>query len=96
MNPIIYVELVPAFPFAATLEDWLDSAEIKRLELPYDAGWRAGRAFVQYRRAGGPRKSLLPDFYIGVHAEVAELTLVTRDVGRYAAFPIVTLVTPGS
>ena len=52
---------------------------------------------MQYRRAGGPRTSLLSDFYIGAHAEAAGLTLVTRDVGRYATyFPAVAVVTPGS
>ncbi len=97
INPLVYAELAPAFDSQRELDDWLDSARFRRLELPYDAGWRAGRAFLQYRRAGGPRASLLPDFYIGAHAETLGLTLVTRDVGRYATyFPAVTLIAPGS
>ena len=97
INPIIYAELAPAFDSQEALERWLDSARFRRLDLSYDAGWRAGQAFARYRRAGGPRKSLLPDFYIGAHAEIAGLTLVTRDVGRYATyFPAVTLVAPGT
>ena len=95
INPLIYAELAPAFASSEELNRWLDSAKFVRLRLPYEAGWRAGRAFVQYRRAGGPRTSLLPDFYIGAHAETAGLTLVTRDMGRYATyFPAVALVTP--
>ncbi len=95
INPLVYAELAPAFGSRVELDHWLDSAKFRRLDLSYEAGWRAGKAFVQYRRAGGPRTSLLPDFYIGAHAEVAGLTLITRDVGRYATyFPAVELVTP--
>jgi predicted nucleic acid-binding protein len=95
INPIIYAELAPEFPSRGALDLWLDSGDFQRLQLPYDAGWRAGQAFVQYRRAGGARTSPLPDFYIGAHAESAGLTLVTRDTARYATyFPRVTLVTP--
>ncbi len=95
INPIIYAELSPSFDSREELDRWLDAAKFEKLEMPYDASWRAAQAFVQYRRAGGPRTSLLPDFYIGAHAETAGLTLVTRDVGRYATyFPALELVTP--
>lgn len=95
INPIIYAELAPAFPSRAALDRWLDSADFQRLPLPYDAGWRASQAFMQYRRAGGTRLSPLPDFYIGAHAEAANLTLVTRDATRYSTyFPEVTLIAP--
>ena len=54
-----------------------------------------GRAFGRYRRAGGLRRSPLPDFYIGAHAVAEDLTLITRDVGRYRTyFPSVKLVAP--
>ena len=60
------------------------------------AGFLAGRAFLRYRRAGGVRASPLPGFYIGAHAAADDLTLVTRDAGRYRAyFPSVKLMTPG-
>lgn len=95
INPIIYAELAPGFGSQEALERWIDSADLERLELPYKAGWRAGQAFARYRRAGGMRRAPLPDFYIGAHAEAAGLTLVTRDVARYATyFPAVALVTP--
>ena len=80
---------------ATALDRWLEPETFQWLPLPYEAGWRAGQAFVRYRRAGGLRTSPLPDFYIGAHAEAAGLTLVTRDVARYATyFPAVTLITP--
>jgi predicted nucleic acid-binding protein len=73
----------------------LGAADFRRLALPYEAGFVAGRAFVEYRRRGGVRTSPLPDFYIGAHAAVAGLTLLTRDARRYAGyFPKVELIAP--
>ena len=57
-----------------------------RLPLPDDVGFRAGRAFGRYRRAGGLRRSPLPDFYIGAHAVTEDLTPITCDVGRYRTY----------
>ncbi|MFN7928141.1 MAG: type II toxin-antitoxin system VapC family toxin [Blastocatellia bacterium] len=95
INPIIYAELAPAFASRSDLERWLDPALFQQLPLPYAAGWVAAQAFLQYRRAGGTKTSPLPDFYIGAHAEVEGLTLVTRDVARYRTyFPTVALITP--
>ena len=95
LNPIIYAELAPAFDSQAALDRWLRPAIFNRLRLPYEAGYRAGHAFVAYRERGGTRTSPLPDFYIGAHAELAGLTLVTRDAARYRTyFPKLTLVTP--
>jgi predicted nucleic acid-binding protein len=95
VNPIIYAELAPAFASAAELDRWLDPALFHRAALPYEAGWLAAQAFVKYRKRGGNRSTPLPDFYIGAHAEVEKLTLVTRDVGRYGTyFPQVALITP--
>ena len=95
INPLIYAELAPAFASPEALDRWLAPANFQRLPLPYVAGWRAGQVFAQYRRAGGTRTSPLPDFYIGAHAEAVSLTLVTRDVARYATyFPAVALMTP--
>ena len=95
IHPIIYAELAPEFASQSALDHWLDSGNFQRLPLPYEAGWRAGQAFVQYRRAGGRRPTPLPDFYIGAHAEAAGLTLITRDTARYATyFPSLALITP--
>jgi predicted nucleic acid-binding protein len=95
VNPIIYAEVAPAFATQSDLDRWLDPAVFQRLPLPYDAGWLAAQAFVKYRRAGGTRSSPLPDFYIGGHAEIEGLTLVTRDAARYRSyFPNVALIAP--
>ena len=95
INPIIYAELAPAFDSQAALDRWLRPAIFNRLRLPYEAGYRAGEAFVAYRERGGTKTSPLPDFYIGAHAEFAGLTLVTRDAARYQTyFPKLKLITP--
>jgi predicted nucleic acid-binding protein len=95
INPIIYAEIASGFATMAALDAHLGEAEFRRLPLPYEAGFVAGRAFVEYRRRGGLRTSPLPDFYIGAHAAVAGLTLLTRDAKRYAGyFPRVELIAP--
>src|SRR4051794_28755388 len=64
INAIIYAELAAGFATRQELDRWLDPAVFQRAPLPYDAGWLAAQAFVNYRRAGGVRHSPLPDFYI--------------------------------
>ncbi len=95
VNPLIYAEIAPAFASQADLDLWLDPTLFERSPLPFEAGWLAAEAFIKYRRSQGTRNSPLPDFYIGAHAEVSGLTLVTRDSSRYRTyFPNVTLITP--
>jgi predicted nucleic acid-binding protein len=95
INPIIYAELAPAFANAGDLDRWLDPGIFRRSPLPYEAGWLAAQAFLKYRRAGGARSAPLPDFYIGAHAQVEKLTLITRDAARYRTyFPGVVLIAP--
>jgi predicted nucleic acid-binding protein len=95
VNPIIYAELAPAFATKDELDRWLDPNLFQRAPLPYDAGWLAAQAFITYRRSGGARSAPLPDFYIGAHAQVEGLTLVSRDAARYRTyFPSAVLVAP--
>jgi hypothetical protein len=40
---------------------------------------------------------VLPDFFIGAHAVVAGISLLTRDARRYRTyFPTIILITPGA
>jgi predicted nucleic acid-binding protein len=95
INPVIYAEIASGFATMKALDAALGVGEFRRLALPYEAGFVAGRAFVEYRRRGGARLSPLPDFYIGAHAAVAGLRLLTRDARRYAGyFPRVELIAP--
>ena len=95
INPIIYAEIASGFATISDLDRHLGVEAFRRLPLPYEAGFVAGRAFVEYRRRGGLRTSPLPDFYIGAHAAVSGLSLLTRDARRYAGyFPTVRLISP--
>ena len=95
INPVIYAEISVRFGDHASLDAGLNELTLERLQLPYEAAFLAGRAFRRYRRAGGVRFSPLPDFFIGAHAEVAEITVLTRDVSRFRTyFPSVHLISP--
>jgi len=95
INPIIYAELAAAYRSAAALERALSGLALIRLPLPYEAGFIAAQAFLAYRRRDGAKRSLLPDFYIGAHAQVENLRLLTRDAARYrTCFPKIRLITP--
>ena len=77
------------------LEEVLRPDFLRREALPWPAAFLAGRAFVRYRKLGGERTSILPDFYIGAHAAVAGYTLLTRDPRRYRYyFPRLRVVSP--
>jgi predicted nucleic acid-binding protein len=96
INPIIYAELAPAFRTERELERALRGWTLERLALPYEAGFLAGQALLRYRERGGQRRSPLPDFYIGAHAQATQVSLLTRDAVRYRTyFPEVNLLTPG-
>lgn len=95
INPIIYAEVSTAFRAEKAYIQAIDLLGLQRLELPYAAGFLAAKAFLRYRKQSGAKRSLLPDFYIGAHAQVDGMKLLTRDAGRYRAyFPKVSLLTP--
>lgn len=97
INPIIYAELAVGLERIENLDAALPEADWARLPLPWAAGFLAGRCFGDYRRRGGRRPSPLPDFYIGAHAAVERLALITRDAARFKTyFPGVELVTPSA
>lgn len=95
INPLIYAEVSVGFARIEDLELALPTFLYQRESLPFEAGFLAGKAFLQYRRRGGQRSSPLPDFYIGAHAAVRRFRLLTRDPTRYRTyFPTVELIHP--
>lgn len=95
INPIIYSEVSIGFDRIEDLENALPIDYIQREALPYEAGFLGGKCFLKYRRAGGNKRSPLPDFYIGAHAAVKGWGLLTRDKGRYQTyFPGLKLIAP--
>ncbi len=95
INPIVYAEVSIGFDRIEDLDSALPAAVFVRSPLPWEAAFLAGKCFQTYRRRGGERRSPLPDFYIGAHAAVAGLTLLTRDPARYRTyFPKLELIAP--
>ncbi|HET9359858.1 MAG TPA: type II toxin-antitoxin system VapC family toxin [Vicinamibacterales bacterium] len=95
INPIIYAEVSARFERIEELDEALPPDYYRRVPLPWEAAFLAGQCFVKYRRRGGSRRSPMPDFYIGGHAAIAGLTLLTRDARRYRAyFPTLRIVAP--
>lgn len=95
INPLVYAEVSIGFDAIEDLEAALPIDLYRREELPYEAGFLAGKCFLRYRRAGGQKRSPLPDFYIGAHAAVAGYRLLTRDATRYRSyFPNLALIAP--
>ena len=95
VNQVVYAEISLGFPTVEECDAALDVQGIERIPLPWPAAFLAGRAFREYRRRAGTKRSPLPDFFIGAHAAVERLCLLTRDTRRYRTyFPTVELITP--
>jgi predicted nucleic acid-binding protein len=95
INDAIYAELAVRYERIEHLEAFVDGAGLEMTSMPRAALFLAGKVFTQYRRAGGSRTGVLPDFFIGAHAAVAQLPLLTRDVRPYRTyFPSLKLIAP--
>jgi predicted nucleic acid-binding protein len=94
LNAVILAEIAPRFSRIEGLRDALPSI-VAVEEIPIEASFLAGHAHAAYRRAGGTRQAVLPDFLIGAHAAVTGRPLLTRDPRRIAAYiPGAELISP--
>jgi predicted nucleic acid-binding protein len=95
INDVIYAELAVRYRRIEDLDAFVEQAGLEIAALPRAALFLAGKVFAQYRKSGGQRTGVLPDFFVGAHAAVREWPVLTRDVGRYRTyFPSLTLITP--
>jgi predicted nucleic acid-binding protein len=95
INPIIYAEISVSFFDMEKLDISLSLMQLALISIPREAAFRAGKAFLQYKKQEGKKTNVLPDFFIGAHAAVLGCSLLTRDTRRYATyFPTVRLITP--
>jgi predicted nucleic acid-binding protein len=95
INIVIYTELLVPGPNPAALDAMLDVYDTRRSPLPWSAAALAARAFALYRQRGGARLRPMPDFYIGAHAAVANLSVLTRDPSGYVSyFPRLRVIAP--
>jgi predicted nucleic acid-binding protein len=95
INDLVYTEVSIGFQRIEEVDQVLAGCGFIHLPIPRETLFLAGKVFLQYRRAGGIRLSPLPDFFIGAHAAVSGLRLLTRDRARYQTyFPATELITP--
>lgn len=95
INPVIYSELSIAFERIEQLEAVIAATKLAVEPLPREALFLAGKVFLDYRRRKGSKSGVLPDFYIGAHAAVLAVPILTRDARRYRSyFPTVQLLAP--
>jgi hypothetical protein len=95
INDIVYAELSVGYQRMDELDHMIARAGIAMASIPRQALFLAGKAFQRYRQSGGGRTGVLPDFFIGAHAVVSDVALITRDARRYRTyFPGITLIAP--
>jgi len=95
INDIIYAELSVRYVRVEDVNVFIDTAGLTLERLPRAALFLAGKVFQDYRASGGVRTGVLPDFFIGAHAAIEALPLLTRDVQRYRSyFPKLKLIAP--
>ena len=95
INDVVYAELSVRFDRIEALDAIVESAGLVLAGTPRAALFLAGKAFRRYRASGGARTGVLPDFFIGAHAAVSGMPLLTRDTQRYRTyFPRIDLITP--
>ena len=95
INPIIYAEVSLSFSTREALEDVVRTLALELLEIPRPALFLAAKAYAQYRRRGGSKLQVLPDFFIGAHAAVEGWPLLTRDANRFKTyFPTLEVLAP--
>jgi predicted nucleic acid-binding protein len=95
INPIIYAEISLSFSTLEGLDSAVSTLALELREIPRPALFLAAKAFVLYRRRGGSKLQVLPDFFIGAHAAVEGWPLLTRDAGRFRTyFPTLEVIAP--
>lgn len=95
INPVIFGEVSIRFSRVEDVDQALPASDFRRLPIPWAAAFLAGKVFVDDRSRSGNKSSTLPDFFIGAHAAVDQLALLTRDAQRYRSyFPTVELMAP--
>ena len=95
INPVVYSEVSIGFKRIEELESALNRGGFQMLEIPKEALFLAGKAYLKYRKSRGSKRPPLPDFYIGAQAAILNMNLLTRDEKRYRTyFPTIKLISP--
>jgi predicted nucleic acid-binding protein len=96
INAVVYAEFSIGYARIEEVDEVLADAALELTDIPRAALFLAGKVFQRYRAQGGSRTGVLPDFFIGAHASVAQIPLLTRDPRRYRTyFSAIALIEPG-
>lgn len=96
-NALVYGELCAGYNQQHEVDLFVDALKLSLIDIPRDAAFLAAKAFKAYKKRGGTRTGVLPDFFIGAHALSLGIPLITRDTARYATyFPTLQLIAPPS
>lgn len=94
-NFVVYAELHTHDTAGPHIDAFLDKLGVQVMDLSRPAAQLAAQAFKAYRQRGGTKTGVLPDFFIGAHAQADRYKLLTRDAGRYKTyFPKIKLICP--
>jgi predicted nucleic acid-binding protein len=94
-NEIVFAELSARLSSEAAVQTVFARLGIAFERVPTAGLFAAGQAYRKYRAAGGARSNVLPDFFIGAHAQTTGMAILTRDARPYRTyFPDVELITP--
>ncbi len=94
-SPVVIAELAAYAGDAGAMEATLDEMGLRVVDFGAKAAFRGGKAYLDYRRSGGTRTTILADFLIGGHAAALGAAVLTRDPRRFRTyFPELMLITP--
>jgi len=95
VNAVIYAEFSVGYARIEQVDRVINEAGFRLAEIPRAALFLAGKVFQRYSAHGGARSGVLPDFFIGAHAAVTGMPLLTRDARRYRTyFSAIDLIAP--
>lgn len=95
INGVVYAEFSTRYERIEETDEFLLRAGVELIEVPRAALFLAAKVFAKYRASGGAKTGVLPDFFLGAHASVDGIPIITRDIGRYRTyFPSVQLISP--
>ncbi len=86
INPAVYAELSFGFDSREELDSVIRQFGLTYVKTSRDGLFKAAQAFKNYKLEGGGRNFVLPDFFLGGHAEAASCSILTRDVKMYNSF----------
>ena len=97
LSTVAFSEVRSFFESDAACLKAIRALDLRYSSLTEEASLLAGKIFRDYRRAGGPRKTILPDFLVAAHAATQAEALATEDRGYLRTyFPRMRLLTPGT